>query len=294
MKILITGASSFTGKALIPMLKEAGHEIFNLVRQDHGFSQQFLWNFTDELPEDIPECQAIIHLAAHVDFQNIFNISSYNVNTISTAILAAYACKRSSYFIFASTVGVHGSKPTEFDDTTPINPENNYAMSKYLAEVIVRTFVQNYSILRIGGIYGLDGPRHLGLNSAITNAYYKKEKPTIKGPGKAKRNYICVYDVAQWILYLLGRNEANGYKSDRHTRETFYLAGPEVMTIEGYLREVADILLSSDDINRIDGQESKDMVIKFTPFPFKPTTVRQYLRALGHSSRAEIQGKHKY
>jgi UDP-glucose 4-epimerase len=221
-----------------------------------------------------------------VDFQNNFNISQYNVNTISTTKLAAYACKRSSYFIFASAVGVHGSKPTAFDDTTPINPENNYAMSKYLAEVILKTFVQNYTILRIGGIYGLDGPGHLGLNSAITNAYYKKEKPTIKGSGKAKRNYICVYDVAQWILYLLGRYEANGYKSDKHTQETLYLAGSEVMTIEGYLREVADILLSGDDINRIDGQESKDMVIKFAPFPFKPTTFRQYLQLLGHSNRA--------
>jgi UDP-glucose 4-epimerase len=283
MKILITGASSFTGKALIPMLKEAEHEIFSLVRQDQGVSRQFIWNFADELPKDIPECQAIIHLAACVDFQNSFNISQYNVNTISTAKLAAYACKRDAYLIFTSTVGVHGSKPTEFDNTTPINPENNYAMSKYLAEVILRTFALNYTILRIGGIYGLDGPGHLGLNSAITNAYYKKERPTIKGPGKAKRNYICVYDVAQWILYLLGR-----YEAVTQTRETLYLAGPEVMTIEGYLRELADILLSGDDINRKDGQESKDMVIKFTSFPFKPTTFSHYLQSLKPTQVANI------
>jgi UDP-glucose 4-epimerase len=280
MRILITGASSFTGKMLVPMLKEAGHEVFNLVRQDHGFSNQFLWNFTDDLPEDIPECQTIIHLAAYVDFQNNINISQYNVNTISTAKLAAYACKRGSYFIFSSTVGVHGTKPTVFDDTTPINPETHYAMSKYLAEVILRTFVQNYTILRIGGIYGLDGPAHLGLNSAITNAYYKKERPTIKGPGKAKRNYICVNDVAQWILYLLGRYEVKGYKVAMQPHKTLYLAGPEVMSIEGYLKEVADILLPDEEIIRINGQESKDMVIKFTPHPFTPTPFRKYLQSI--------------
>ncbi|MEN6374682.1 MAG: NAD(P)-dependent oxidoreductase [Smithella sp.] len=280
MNILITGASSFTGKVLIPILEEAGHEIFYLVRQDKGFSNQFLWNFTDDLPGKIPECQAIIHLAAGVDFQSDLNIVQYNVNTVATAKLAAYACEKDSYFIFASMVGVHGSKPTEFDDTTPINPENNYAMSKYLAEVIVRTFTSNYTILRIGGIYGLDGPAHLGLNSAITNAYHKKAVPTIKGPGTAKRNYICVSDVAQWIIYLLGCYEANGYKLDQHTRETLYLAGPEVMTIENYLQVVADILLSGVDINRINGPASKDMVIKFTPFPFTPTTFRNYLQSL--------------
>jgi hypothetical protein len=65
------------------------------------------------------------------------------------------------------------------------------------------------------------------------------------------------------------------------------------MTIESYLRDVADILLSGDNINRIDGQESKDMVIKFTPFPFKPVTFRQYLQSLGHSNRAVTQGKPK-
>ena len=293
MKVIITGASSFTGKSLMPRLEEAGHEIFNIVRQDQGFSNKFLWNFTDDLPEDMPECQAIIHLAAYIDFQNNLNISHYNVNTISTAKIAAFACKRGAYLIFASTVGVHGSKPTSFDNTTPIKPENNYAMSKYLAEEIVRTFVQKYTILRIGGIYGLDGPVHLGLNTAITNAYYKKEIPTSKGPGKAKRNYICVYDVAQWIIYLLGRYEANGYKEAMQPRETLYLAGSEVMTIEGYLREVADILLSGEDINRIAGQESKDMVIKFTPFPFKPATFRQYLQSLSHSNRMATQGKPK-
>lgn len=264
----------------MPMLEAAGHQMFNLVRLDQGFSKQFLWNFTDDLPENIPDCKVIVHLAACVDFQNDLNILQYNVNTISTAKLAAYAERGNAYFIFASTVGVHGSKPREFDDTTPINPENNYAMSKYLAEVIIETFTSNYAILRIGGIYGLDGPAHLGLNSAITDAFYKKEIPTIRGAGKAKRNYICVYDVARWILYLLGRYEVSGSKAKIKFRETLYLAGPEIMTIGNYLQDVAGILLSRDDINHVDGPEDKDVVIKHAPYPFMPTTFRHYLQSI--------------
>jgi nucleoside-diphosphate-sugar epimerase len=279
MKILITGASSFTGKILMPMLENAGYETFMLVRRDQGFKRQFVWNFTDDLPEDIPECQAIVHLAASVDFQNNLNISQYGVNTISTAKLAAYACKKKSHFIFTSTVSIHGSMFSEYNSATPINPESNYAMSKYMAEMIVRTFARSYTILRIGGVYGLNGPNHLSLNMAIANAYHKKEIPTIKGLGKAKRNYICVYDVAQWIFFLLKRHEMNA-DMHMHTREILYLAGPEVMTVETYLREIIEILLSGNDIHRIDGMESKDMVIKFTPFPFKPIMFRQYLESL--------------
>lgn len=278
MNILITGANSFTGKILVPMLKNAGHEIFNLARRDQGFSNQFLWNFTDALPGSMPDCQAVIHLAAYVDFGGDLNFSQYSVNTISTAKLAAYANKRNAYFIFASTVGVHGSEPTEFDCKTPINPENNYAISKYLAEEIVRTFKDKYAILRIGGIYGLGGPNHLGLNRAISDAYYKKEIPTLKGPGKSRRNYICVRDVAQWILYLLKSYE--NVKDKKQLREILYLAGPETMTIGAYLEEVAETILGGREIHRIEGPESKDMVIKNTPFPFTPTIFRDYLKSL--------------
>jgi len=278
MNILITGANSFTGKTLVPMLKEAGHQLFNLVRLDKGHSQQFIWNFTDDLPEQIPDCQAVIHLAAYVDFKKDLNFFQYNVNTISTAKLAAYAHKKGAYFIFSSTVGVHGSGPTEVNSKTPINPDNNYAMSKYLAEQIIRTFTKEYAILRIGGIYGLGGPSHLGLNSAISNALNNKERPILKGTGKTKRNYVCVRDVAQWIHYLLNCYES--HKASAQFRDVLYLAGPETMTIEEYLEEVADIILGGRDIRRIDGPESKDMLIEPTPFPFIPTQFRSYLRSL--------------
>jgi len=280
MKVLITGASSFTGKALLPMLESAGYETFMLVRQDHGFKRQILWNFSDDLPKGVPECDAIVHLAAYVDFKNGLNIAQYNVNTISSVKLAAYARRSGSYFIFTSMVGVHGTTANEYDKATPINPENNYAMSKYLAEVIVTTFANRYTIIRIGGIYGLDGPVHLGLNVAIANAYYKNEKPTMKGPGKAKRNYICVDDVARWILYLLRQYESDCFRKGLSAKETLYLAGPEIMSIEEYLNDVAETLLGVSDIHRIDGPESKDMVIRCTPFPFEPTTFRHYLRSL--------------
>lgn len=280
MKVLITGASSFTGNVLMPMLKDAGCETFPLVRRDHGFSKQILWNFSDDLPQNIPECQAVIHLAAYVDFSDNLNLLQYIVNTVSTAKLVAYAAKTGAYFIFASMAGVHGSTEAEVDIATPVNPENTYALSKYLAEEIVRACLDNYAILRIGGIYGLGGPAHLGLNAAITNAYLRGEKPTIMGPGKAKRNYICVSDVARWIIYLLGSYEAIRCKSEIENCETFYLAGPEIMTIENYLEDIVDILLPGEEICRIDGQESKNFVIRHTPFPFTPTLFRQYLSSL--------------
>jgi len=141
------------------------------------------------------------------------------------------------------------------------------------AEEAVKTFANNHSILRIGGIYGLDGPSHLGLNKAINNAIYKKEAPVLYGNGKAKRNYICVKDVARWILNLLQKRINSGEKIN----DTLYLSGTEVMTIKDYLQAIIDVLLPEKELIVAEGNESHDWVIKISTPPFDLITFKKYL-----------------
>jgi nucleoside-diphosphate-sugar epimerase len=267
----------------VRMLEGSGHEIWHLVRNKKGFNREFVWDFRTLLPEKLPPCHVVIHLAAHVDFGQSLEIIQYNVNTVSTIKLADYAQAHDAYFIFASMVAVHGNKYRVIDETRPIYPENHYAVSKYLSEEVIKTYVQNYSILRICGIYGLGGPEHLGINKAITDAFKKKHSPTLKGPGKAKRNYICVNDVAQWILHLVGKYEnalTPGEKDKKDLNETLYLAGPEVMTIEDYLKTIVEILLPGMAIDRREGPENSDFVVKGSPAPFRQLTFKEYLNSL--------------
>lgn len=276
MRILITGASGFIGRHLEKLLKSSGYEIFRLVRNAKGKGNEFVWNFKSNIPLKLPACDVIIHLAACVDFGANLNIAQYDANTISTLKLAAYAQKHNAYFIMASTAGIHGIKYPLIDDKTPIDPQNHYAVSKYLAEEAVKTFANNHSILRIGGIYGLDGPSHLGLNKAINNAIYKKEPPVLYGTGKAKRNYICVLDVASWIESLTrryGREKGN-------IEETLYLCSTEIMAIEEYLQAISDIVLKNGKIIRTEGADAMDMVINPSKPPFSLRTFRGYLESL--------------
>jgi len=280
MKILMTGSTGFNGKCLLPMLEDSGYEIWHLVRNRKGFENEFIWDFISPLPDDLPPCDIVIHLAAHVNFGQNLEIIQYNINTVSTIKLAAYSKDQKAYFIFASMIGVHGSKYTVIDENTPIKPENHYAVSKYLSETVIKTYLQNYSILRICGIYGLDGPEHLGLNRAINNAVYKKMAPALKGPGKAKRNYICVYDVARWILYLV-----NNYKTMSHSlkpgiKEIIYLAGSEIMTVKEYLELITETILGGMELKMVDGPENQDVIVKASKAPFALLTFRQYLSTL--------------
>lgn len=280
MRILLTGSSSFVGKSVVKMLEESGYEIFHLVRDNKGFKNEFLWDFKGLLPAGLPTCHVIIHLAAHVDFGLEMNISQYNVNTVSTIKLSGYSRVHNAYFILASMAGIHGGQYTVIDKNTPVNPWNHYAMSKYLAEEVIRTHVDNYSILRISGIYGLDGPSHLGLNNSINDAFYKKKPPVLKGHGKAKRNYICVLDVARWIMFLVRQCEAASGARINQIRETIYMAGPEVMSIEEYLQILVETTLPDKQLVRLEGKESNDLIISVSPAPFEMTTFRQYINSL--------------
>ena len=65
MKILISGGSGLVGSSLIQKLKERGHEINILVRENKGNPNEFLWNIkTQEINEKAFEnIDTIIHLA---------------------------------------------------------------------------------------------------------------------------------------------------------------------------------------------------------------------------------------
>lgn len=280
MRILMTGSTSFTGRCLLRMLAESGHEIWHLTRKTRGFDNEVIWDFMGLLPEGLPPCDILVHLAASVNFRNDIDIMQYNINTVSTIKLAGYARTYNSYFIYASTASIHGNQHTVIDENTPIHPENHYAVSKYLSEEVIKTFAHRCSILRICGIYGLNGPEHLGLNKALNNAVHKRMRPVLRGGGKAKRNYICVHDVSQWILCLIQGHGSTSSSTDTPMRETLYLAGPEVMTIEEYLRLIVETILPGMGLERVDGPESTDWVVNASPAPFAPLTFRQYLASL--------------
>jgi nucleoside-diphosphate-sugar epimerase len=280
MRILMTGSTGFTGKCLVRMFEDYGHEIWHLVRNKRGFKKEFVWDFISPLPEELPPCDILVHLAAHVNFSQNLEIILYNINTVSTTKLAAYARANGAYFIFASMAGVHGNQHKTIDASTPINPDNHYGVSKYLSEEVIRTYVNEYSILRICGIYGMDGPEHLGLNRAISDAVHRKIPPVLKGPGKAKRNYICVHDVSRWIFCLAEEYEHASSSGRSTLRKILYLASPEVMTIEDYLELIVETILPGDKLERMDGPESRDMVVKGSIPPFSPVTFKQYLESL--------------
>ncbi len=280
MKILMTGASGFVGRHLMGLLQDSPHEIYHLTRRKTGMAREIIWDFAGPLPVELALCDIVIHLAASIHFSPEIDTSLYAVNTVSAARLARYCSETGACIIFASTINIHG-KQSIISNQSSFAPLNHYALSKYLAEQMILTLVPNPIILRISGIYGLNGPPYLGLNTSLGEAFYHEKPPTLIGPGRAKRNYICVKDVARWIFHLVAEEmRAGGNAVSGAGSRILYLAGPEILSIKEYLRHIVDTLIPGKELTILDGPPIQDCIVEPSCAPFAMTTYPDYLKSL--------------
>ncbi len=106
--------------------------------------------------------QAIIHLAAATDMDRCEKDPQYAVmmNAVGTYNVALAARAVGATFIYVSTSGIFdGAKDASYIETDIPNPQNAYAHSKYMGELIVQSMLTNFLIVRTCWIFG-GGPEH--------------------------------------------------------------------------------------------------------------------------------------
>jgi nucleoside-diphosphate-sugar epimerase len=145
VKIVVTGANGFVGRAVTARLRTEGHEVVPVVRTPQGSQGERTITALDqstEWREPLRGADAVIHLAARVQITKeaaTDSLGEYRrVNTAGTLNLARQAAEAGvRRFLFMSTIKVNGEstspgKPFTRDD--PPAPTDPYAISKYEAE----------------------------------------------------------------------------------------------------------------------------------------------------------------
>ena len=269
MRILLTGGSGFLGKKVARLLEKRGIEIFNLTRRPFGGANEILWDFFGMLPE-LPRVDLLLHMAASVDFSN--NTPELLLGNTVPAIRLADWCSHNGVPVFhTSTAAIHG-KNTPWGYSTHIAPAGHYAASKLISETALRTVCPACTVFRIGGIYGFNGPRHLGLNDSINNALLYGKNPILVGKGFALRNYISVDDTAAWIAAEICAPHQSG--------GIIYIAGKEIMPIRQWLQTIVDILLPDGKIEEFPGEDSSDIIVEASPSQVELLSFSEYLHKL--------------
>ena len=254
--VLVTGATGFIGVATVACLKQNGWLVTSAVRSHFESLEcdQIHLDLNDPAMilslEHIRRFDAIVHLGASIGLRDTTEAEMYAANVLATGCLVFLAKKWGASLVFASTAIVCGVKTEKIDASANDKVDTDYAKTKLLGEMLIKSSHVPYCILRIGGVFGLDGPNHLGLNQAIQGAL-SGVPPTQVGHGCALRNYIYVKDVALAIQFALSRD----------LRGTHFLAGSEVMSIGHMLQEICDAFLPGVKPNRHDGVGGGSQVI---------------------------------
>jgi UDP-glucose 4-epimerase len=269
MKILITGSNGFLGKEVVPLIKKKNNLYF-VTRRKSRKKNNLCCNLKNlkkiEYITHLLKPDVIINLAADVNFIKETK-KIYIVNSFLLKVFAKYCKNNNKHLIHASSISVNGINSL-YNYKTKLNPINIYGKTKLIAEKYIQKSKCNYSIIRFAGIYGKDGPSHLGINNFIKKAINKK-RLIFSGNPKSERNYIFVKDAAKSIVNCMNKKKFG----------IFYLGG-ETQNFETMLKKINLILGSKKKILFKKSEELKsDQIVEKNNF-FKITSFSNSLKKI--------------
>jgi GDP-4-dehydro-6-deoxy-D-mannose reductase len=152
-RILVTGAAGFIGRALVPALARAGHDVIALRRSDGDVTEAATW-------ARIPAVDHVFHLAARSFVPESWRDPAgfLHTNVSGTARGLEYSRANGAHFVFVSgyLYGRPMRLPIQEDD--PQEPNNPYALSKFLAERVCAFYATSMdlrvTVIRPFNVYG--------------------------------------------------------------------------------------------------------------------------------------------
>jgi nucleoside-diphosphate-sugar epimerase len=245
MRVLVTGGTGFTGKALCLRLAREGHEVTALdvregLRTDELRSagvRVVLGSVAD--PEAVDAAAAgaerVFHLAAAFRETGMPDRHYREVNAEGTRLLGEAALRHGAgKLVYCSTCGVHGSieSPPAGEDA-PIRPRDTYQRTKYEGELALAPLSARglpITVLRPAAIYGPGDPaRFLMIFRRVERGVFP-----MFGSGRTLYHPLYVDNLVDAFLAVMEPGRGDG--------EAYLVADAKHVTIEQLVRAVAAAL----------------------------------------------------
>lgn len=245
MRILVTGGTGFTGKALVLRLLDLGHEVVALDYKEgrktdelraHG-ARVVIGSVTDPemVARAVEGAEVVHHLAAAFRELGVPESFYREVNVDGTRnVLAAAERAGVRKVICCSTCGVHGNVDhPPADEDAPIQPADYYQRTKFMAEPIAREYFERgleTVIFRPAAIYGPGDPERFAM---IFRRVARGTFPMF-GDGRTLYHPLYIDNLVDAFVLAMAPGRGEG--------EAYLIADEEYLGIEDLVRRVAKAL----------------------------------------------------
>ena len=241
-KVLVTGATGFTGAVLVRRLVEQGCVVRAIARHTANVGalkelgiEWFRGNVydADVVKAATAGVQYIFHAATAYRVSGLPADEHRRVHETSTQLLAEAARNQPGFkrFVHVSTVGVHGHvENPPANEQSSFNPGDDYQKTKAEAELWLHAFASEnklpYTVIRPAAIYGPGDRRLLKIFKLAIKPVF-----ILLGYSKGLYHLIHVEDLVSGLLLAAVHPAAQG--------EAFICGNPEAVTLERMGRIVA-------------------------------------------------------
>jgi nucleoside-diphosphate-sugar epimerase len=201
---LVTGAGGFIGQALARALTRAGHDVIAVQRSDGDVTEPATW-------QGLPAVDHVFHLAGRSFVPESWRDPGdfLHTNVDGTARALEYCRARRAHLVFVSAYVYGQPKRLPIHENDPIEPNNPYALSKYLAEQVCAFFATHISlpvtVLRPFNVIGC-GQRSDFLIPTLLAQIRKGEAIRVKDL-HPRRDYIFLEDLVDALIRAIDKPE---------------------------------------------------------------------------------------
>ncbi|QPF93944.1 NAD-dependent epimerase/dehydratase family protein [Bradyrhizobium commune] len=240
--VLVTGASGFVGRHVVPALMRKGWSVRRAVRSPEGIDDEVV---VESIGPDtdwtaaLQGVDAVVHLAARVHHKHEEHaVQLYrNVNIAGTLHLARSAAVAGvRQFMFVSTVLVHGRSNegrAPFSEDDILTPRGLYGMSKAAAEAGLRTLARDnamkISVVRPPLVYGAGAKGNFALLTRAVNLGLPLPFAAIRN----HRAFLAVQNLSSFILRRLS------FPDSASNFEIFLVADREQVSTPEFIERLA-------------------------------------------------------
>lgn len=203
MKILVTGATGYAGYHAAIAFRQAGHQVYALVRDEKKSRARELQSHEvnlaiadvsdpDSYRQLLNDSDAIVH--AMMDFKDP---QGTDLKLFDTLRQVAETSTRNRRFIYTTGCSIYGKRPERvMDETTPANPNHKLAYRMDLEQKLFALPIPNCQkvVLRPGFMYGLDG------YSSVSATWFEmgeKGKAIYRGDRSKGWSWVHILDLAE-------------------------------------------------------------------------------------------------